>query len=316
MLNTFERERGRLFVRPTEPRPLRINSRHIALLANIARFGLATTAQLAALDGGSEQNVSRELLALWENEYVERPIGQVTSRRLFTGSLPTVYGLSRKGARILRQHGYEVRRRVVDAIDKTQDAGWRFIEHKVLITGFMTDLELALRSRPELGLLQRRDILADAPKTRRDRRARLTARVAIDGVTHAHSVDPDELFGLRFLDTEEESYFAFECDRGFMPVRRFSKTRRQTYYVLKMMVYHAANRQGIHTRDLGLPSFRVATLTTTPSRVAEMIDAVHEMTGGKGSNMFLFIDQETLARSNPLDVGWLTGKGEKIRLTD
>src|SRR4051794_16082185 len=168
MPNTFERDRGRLFVRPAKPRPLRITTRHIALLANIARFGLATTAQLAALDGGSEQNVSRELLALWENEYVERPEGQVVSRRLFTGSLPTVYGLSRKGARILRQQGYEVRRRVLDAIDKTQDAGWRFIEHKVLITGFMTDLELALRNRTELGLLQRKDILADAPKARRD----------------------------------------------------------------------------------------------------------------------------------------------------
>ena len=67
-------------------------------------------------------------------------------------------GISRKGARILRQHGYEVRRRVVDAIDKTQDAGWRFIEHKVLITGFMTNIELALRNRAELGLLQRKDI--------------------------------------------------------------------------------------------------------------------------------------------------------------
>src|SRR3954451_10854592 len=116
MLNISERERGRLFVRPAKPRPLRINPRHIALLANIARFGLATTEQLAAHDGGSEQNVSRELLALWENEYVERPVGQGVSRRLFNGSLPLVYGLSRKGARVLRKQGYEVRRRIRDAI--------------------------------------------------------------------------------------------------------------------------------------------------------------------------------------------------------
>ena len=82
------------------------------------------------------------------------------------------------------------------------------------------------------------------------------------------------------------------------------------------MIYHAANRQGIHIRDLGLSNFRVATITTTQSRVAEMIDAVYEMTDGKGSNMFLFIDQETLAKSNPLDVGWLTGKGETNQFTD
>jgi hypothetical protein len=47
-----------------------------------------------------------------------------------------------------------------------------------------------------------------------------------------------------------------------------------------------------------------------------MIDAVYEMTDGKGSNMFLFVDHETLARSDPLNVEWLTGKREKIRLTD
>src|SRR5260370_34917102 len=57
------RERGRLFVRPETPRPVAIRERHLAILANIARFGLANSAQLAALDGGSEQNVTRELLA-------------------------------------------------------------------------------------------------------------------------------------------------------------------------------------------------------------------------------------------------------------
>lgn len=36
-------------------------------MTNIARLPLASAAQLAALDGGSQQNVERALLALWEN---------------------------------------------------------------------------------------------------------------------------------------------------------------------------------------------------------------------------------------------------------
>src|SRR5579864_2187552 len=128
------RERSGLFVRPEQPRPLRIGARHIEILSNIARFRLASTMQLAALDGGSAQNVSRELLALWENGYVERLVGQVLARRLGEGSLPTIYGLTRKGARLLRQHGFEVRRRMLDGIDKSRDAGWRFIEPSVAIT--------------------------------------------------------------------------------------------------------------------------------------------------------------------------------------
>ena len=67
------RERRRFFERPEEPQPMRITPRDVALLQNIARLRLVSTAQLAALDGGSAQNVSRALLALWENGYAERP---------------------------------------------------------------------------------------------------------------------------------------------------------------------------------------------------------------------------------------------------
>jgi DNA-binding transcriptional ArsR family regulator len=49
-----------------------MTQRDLSLLANLARLRLASGEQLAALDGGSPQNVSRSLLVLWENEYVER----------------------------------------------------------------------------------------------------------------------------------------------------------------------------------------------------------------------------------------------------
>jgi hypothetical protein len=47
-----------------------------------------------------------------------------------------------------------------------------------------------------------------------------------------------------------------------------------------------------------------------------MIEAQKEMTNGRGSNMFLFIDDASLLKSNPLDVEWTTGKGRVTRLTD
>src|SRR2546422_9368542 len=141
------RERRRFFQRPEAPRPLRITPRDLALVKNIARLRLASTAQLAALDGGSAQNVSRALLALWENGYVERPEAQVSSRYLYEGSRPAIYGLSRKGAALLREHGHEVRRRLLDGIDKEHGAGWRFIEHTGSTAEFMVRLELGLSSR-------------------------------------------------------------------------------------------------------------------------------------------------------------------------
>jgi hypothetical protein len=314
-MDTITRERGRLYERPAQPRALRITDRDLDLLRNLSRLRLASVAQLAALDGGSEQNVSRELLALWENEYVERTIGQVESRLRYKGSYPTIYGLTRKGAWLLRKNGYEVRRQLLYEIDKQRKAGWRFIEHRVEITAFMVSLQLAARNRTDVGVLDRREILQEAPQTRRDRRARLTAKVRIDGALKQHSVDPDELFGLRFFQTEDESYFLFELDRGEMPVHR-RKSKDQTYYAKKMLIYYEANRAGEHIRELGIPNFRMATVTTTPERVEQMIDAQQEITNGHGSNMFLFIDEATLSDSNPLDVLWTTGKGTRIRITD
>jgi hypothetical protein len=307
------RVRGRLFQRPETPRPFRLTARDLSLLANLARLRLASAEQLAALDGGSQQNVSRSLLALWENDYVERLLGQMETRLIYKGSCPLIYGLTRPGAWLLRKHGYDVRRRLLYETDKQRRAGWRFIEHRVAITDFLVRLELACRARPDVGLIQREDIVDNAAKTQRNRRVRLTAKVRLDGAPQLLSVDPDEVFGLR--GAKKATYFMFEYDRGEMPVHR-RKNKEQTYFAKKLLAYHAANREGEHVRELGMPNFRVATVTTTPQRVAQMIEAQNEITDGRGSNLFLFTDRDSLAASTPLEVQWTTGKGELVRLSD
>jgi hypothetical protein len=125
---------------------------------------------------------------------------------------------------------------------------------------------------------------------------------------------PDALFGLRFNDAEE-SYFMLEIDRGEMPVERFKNLNR-TYFAKKMLTYYEANRQQRHVHDLGIENFRVATVTTTPERIEKMIEASRGITEGRGSNMFLFTDERTLASANPLDAKWMSGKGELVRLTE
>jgi hypothetical protein len=46
----------------------------------------------------------------------------------------------------------------------------------------------------------------------------------------------------------------------------------------------------------------------------------HQMGGiipeGRGSGMFLFTHEAALAANNPLDVEWMSGKGQRMRLTD
>jgi DNA-binding transcriptional ArsR family regulator len=313
-METAVRERRRFFERPEAPRPMRITSRDIELLRNISRLRLASAAQLAALDGGSAQNVSRALLALFENGYVERPVAQVASRLLYEGSRPTIYGLTRKGAALLRQHGEDVRRRLLDGIDKERGAGWRFIEHTVSISEFMVSLELAARVRENIHVLARGEILDDAPKSRRDRLVRIEASIRTGGGLRKSAIIPDALFGLR-LNDEQDRYFMLEVDRGEMPVERYSNTQR-TYFSKKMLTYYEASRQQRHLHDLGLQNFRVLTVTTSARRVERMLDALDAITSGRGSNIFLFTDQAALAASNPLDLEWVSGKREPVRLTN
>lgn len=308
------RPRGRLFERPAQPRLIRMSAREEALLTNVARFRVASAAQLAALDGGSHQNVERALLGLWENGFLERPVAQVAGRKLENGSRSLVYAMTRKGAAYLRKQGFDVRRRLLDGIDKERRAGWRFIEHSVAISEFLVRLEIAAREHTDLRVLERGDILEDAPKTNRDRPVKLDARIRIGGSERRSAIVPDALVGLRFHD-ETESYFMVEIDRGEMPVERF-RNQQHTYFAKKMVTYLEANRQKVHVHALGIPNFRVLTVTTNQNRVERMLDALVTITDGKGSRMFLFADQGSFMQHGPLDLEWISGKREAVRLTD
>jgi len=169
----------------------------------------------------------------------KRPEAQVSSRYLYEGSRPAIYGLTRKGATLLREHGLDVRRRLLDGIDKEHGAGWRFIEHTVSIAEFMVRLELAADSRADLRILERADILEDAPKSNRDRLVKLEASIRIRGALRKNAVVPDALFGLRF--NNRDSYFMLEVDRERC---RSSDTRVHSTHIFQRKCRHTMRRTG------------------------------------------------------------------------
>jgi hypothetical protein len=207
-----------------------------------------------------------------------------------------------------------VRRRLLDGIDKERGAGWRFVEHTVSIADFFVALELAVSRRTDVSIVERAEILDDAPRSKRERQVRLEASIRLNGILKRNAVMPDALFGLRFK-SGVENYFMVEIDRGEMPVERYKNVNR-TYFAKKILTYYEVNRQQRHVHDLGLRNFRVLTVTTTPARVEKMLAALQSMTDGRGSNMFLFTDQRSLAASNPLELTWLSGKGKRLQLVD
>ena len=312
METTIERTRARRFKRREEPAPFQLTPRDVAILAHVARHRFLTSTQLAALDGGSEQNLLRCLRVLFDHGYLDRPYAQLANLPI-TGPRPMVYGLGRKGAQALAMHGGTMPPGT-DWTERNKRAGTKFIEHTLAVAQFMVGLEVGCRNRSDLSLMQEAEIIAQAPE--RTQAARKPLRLTVPGISKTlgiSSVIADGLFGLQFADGTA-AYFLFEADRGSMPVVR--SRFDQTSFQRKLKVYWEAWKAGRHVEHFGLKQIRVLTVTESVARVDHMIAAVGEITGGRGSNFFLFAEKSRFCESAPTEVLWTTGKGELARLTD
>jgi hypothetical protein len=107
----------------------------------------------------------------------------------------------------------------------------------------------------------------------------------------------------------------FELDRGTIPIRRKGQGHRSIRH--KLAVYLSGWQGKRHVQQFGTPALQIAIVTNSPTRVEHMLDEVLDLTGGAGSRIFLFTDQETLAAANndPLKAQWINGKGELTALS-
>jgi hypothetical protein len=90
----------------------------------------------------------------------------------------------------------------------------------------------------------------------------------------------------------QRAYFFLEADRGTMPVTRH--TLSQTSFFRKLLAYEATWTNKVHQRYLGIPRFRVLTVTTIAARVNTLLAACSELKRGHG--LFLFADQSVLEK--------------------
>jgi hypothetical protein len=219
----------------------------------------------------------------------------------------------RRGAQALHIHGHQLPSGT-DWTERNKRAGAKFIEHTLAVSDFMVNLELACRNRSDITLAREADIIAQAPA--KTRTAREPLRLTVPGLDNkfgVSSVVADGLFGLMFADGTA-AYFLLEVDRGSMPVLR--SRFDQTSFKRKLHVYWEAWKAGRHVEHFGVKQIRVLTVTESRKRVDHMLDAVNELTNGRGSNFFLFAEKSQFHDRLPTEVWWTTGKGDLVRLTD
>ncbi|MEQ1653268.1 MAG: replication-relaxation family protein, partial [Hyphomicrobium sp.] len=285
------------------------------ILHHVAKHRFLRSTHLVRLLQRPSKKIIERLGALYHSGHLDRPRAQLDYYAT-AGSSPMVYGLGNRGAHVLADlDGVSAAK--VDWTDKNRDAGRVFIEHTLLIAEVMIAFEVAVSTRADVVMMDPKDILARAPEAtqRTTNPWKWQVSVPIDGVTHTLAHVPDKMFGLDLTAARKRVYFILEADRGTMPVLRGNL--KQTSVQRKFLAYYHAHRTGVHKDRYGIGTFRVLTVTTRPQRIATMVDAVKDLSGGSGSNLFLFADTATLAAApDVLTFEGLSGKGGPVRLID
>jgi len=295
---------------------MRLTEDDLAVIRHVARHRFLRSIHLLRfLDNRSPKKLLERLGALYHNGYLDRPRAQLDYYAT-AGSAPIVYALGNRGAAFLAEFD-GIPRSKVDWTDKNRTAGRVFIEHTLLTADLAVAFECSSRRAADVRLIEASDILASAPEATRNAQNpwALPARIAHGSATHDVRVIPDKVFGLDFTQARKRSYFFVEADRATMPVMRSHP--RQTSFHQKVLAYLAgAGAINAHGKRFSIGNFRVLTITTSQQRIATMLEAVKLATRGTGSNQFLFTDRATLLRCpDVLQLEWISGKGERVRLT-
>jgi hypothetical protein len=276
------------------PPPFRLTTDDLRLLAHVQRHRFLRSTHIAQfLPHRSHQKLINRLSALYHAGYLDRPRTQLDYFAR-SGSAPMIYALGNKGAAALSRV-FDLLPEATTWAENNRTAQRPYIEHALLIADFMVPIETALGLRGDIALLDAAgmDALRPAPPAG----LRHPWKLSADGL----SAIPDAVFGLYFKQTGRRSYFFVEADRATMTIVRFKG---------KIAAYLAAHRAKRHVEQLGLPNLRILTVTTSAERVASMLDAVHELTDGKGSGIFLFTDRQTLRTlGDPLTLPWSSTSG-------
>lgn len=277
--------------------PIQLTERDRDIIRLVHRHRFLRSNQIVALMGGSEQQVVRRLQVLFHHGYLERPRAQIQYYER-GGSRSIAYGLGSKGGALLR-HELGL---AVDSDswgEKNHAVGRVFLEHALLVSDVMVSLELACRKHG-IKLLYEDQLEQQS----------FQWRVKIEGGIKLGIV-PDRALALEYTDQGgqvQRAYFFLEADRGTMPITRH--TLSQTSFYRKLLAYEATWTNKIHQRHLGVPRFRVLTVTVSAARVKSLLEACSRLKRGHG--LFLFANTTILEKPDEmLTPIWKTTKQEQ-----
>lgn len=287
--------------------PFQVGERERNILRALARYRFLSFPQIAALDGGSEQHLSRRIRLMLLHELIAEPATQTTALRLVT--LPRIFALSPAGAKLLSQSdGIVVERRTLMTANARATA--ELVAHTIGIADTM--LRIAAEA-PAGGctLLDHHDLLPLLPEATRGDRTPFALRLDSGRNDVPHAVYPDRVFAL--LAAGARYNFTLEHDTGTMPVRRKALVGTSSF-AKKIYVYWHAWARDEHQRRWGFQRFRVLTVTPSTDRIGHIVEHVRLISGRAKTGLFLFSTPELIGEHGALGPAWLDMTGARVAL--
>ena len=285
------------FKRVATVAPIQLTERDHEIIRLIHRYRFLRSHQIVVLIGGSAQQLSRRLQLLFHHGYLERPRAQLEYYER-SGSQTIAYGLGNKSSSLLQHDSGSA---PASWGEKNRVIGRMYLAHALLVSDVMVSLELACRQH-DVRLLYEDELQLPVETP-------LHWRVKLRDGTKL-GVIPDHVFALEYPDQTgqvQRVYYFLEADRGTMPVVR--QKLSQTSFYRKLLAYESTWINKVHQRHLGIPRFRVLTVTTSVARVKSLLDACSRLQRGHG--LFLFADESVLHREL-LSAVWQCGKATAL----
>lgn len=296
----------------------------ITILQHVYRHRFIATSDLYRLfPERSAEKISRRLVRLYRNQFLDRPLAQIDHYR-GAGSQPLVYGLDTAGARYLAQTGVPVR--MDDWKSRNRSYTRENLDHTLAVTRFMVSVELACREHETLGLIRAEEIIGQAPEGTRALAQPNRWSVMLPWHGHEARVQlaPDAIFGLRLHKsdgTSARSFYFVEIDRGSMTIAPSEDVRRSQAFLYrssvlrKFLAYAISHQNHVHKQHLGIPSARMLFVTTTPERAMAMQEVAAALVLphlAVPPDLFLFAGNGAV--ENPLATVWANGLGRAVTI--
>lgn len=300
--------------RSGNPAPFQLTPRDINILRLVARYRFLNSEHIRRLIRGSSKNIGTRTKSLFEHRYLDRPDCQYDQYRPGGGSLPIVYALADRGARLLKDE---------DGIDGYSRVSWRqknarvgrpFLEHTLAIADFSVGLRVAVADRNDIELVDGEALLETFPETTRGlpKPYRLSVPLSYQSERHTIGVEPDYAFSLVLPKQRRRAVFLVEIDRGTMPIER--SDLKQTSIIRKILAYQALWQAKLHQSRFGCRNFRVLIVATNAERIENMRMVMAGYGQLKGPSLFLLANRQSLYSDDVLAYDWVDGNGRWQRL--